>query len=900
MLCGIKKIFLSFLIFSSALCAQGLDTLKLNYSEKILPFGITKKIPVNLPQIGLALSGGGARSITQIGVLKALEEKQLPIEYIVGTSMGSIIGGLYAAGYSLEQMDSVITANNWEDFYSTDQTQRNDLFVDQKITEDKALLSFRLEGLKPVLPNSISSGQRPANFLNLLSINAPIQPKESFDEYLVQFRAVASDLVNGRELILSEPPLGLAMRASSSVTFLLPPVIKDSILLVDGGLVANIPAKETRELGADIVVAVNSSSPLYEKEELNYPWILADQLVSIPMQKLNLQQLENADFIIEPEIGAKKNTDFTELNSLVNEGYNSAQNVVDKIYDQFVYDFKRNLNVPEKFYKHLTIKTPGDLGLKLFNRLTNRDSVSNRDLLFELYMLNREGEYEDIFLEVLDEGSVSSLNIITVQNPLIKSVEVSGDSVISKSEIIKIFNPLLNKPYNPSAVLNSALDLLRLYKKNGYSLSRIESIQFDEVKNILYVDLSEGMISKVTVSGNTRTNSRIISREFPLRTGSIFKYEDADKGLTNLRSTNLFDQVELEVVQNNGNNEIEINVNEKIQGIIRLGMRIDNENFTQLSIDIRDENFNGTGTEIGAIISGGIRNRSFVFEQKANRVFDSYLSYKVRAFYEFNDVNVYRDDSVKAANRFKRSKVAEYRQIFYGGSIGIGAQVMRLGNFFAEARFQNEEIKNKTDYNEPAFNAFITSIKFSLLVDTQNDYPYPTDGFLIKSYYETAQSALGGDLGYTKFMFDYKSILSPHKSHTFTLHGIIGYGDKTLPLSEQFSLGGQNSFYGMRDYEYRGRQIFSGSFEYRYKLPFKIFFDTYLKARYDLGSIWAEREQIKFKDLKHGVGATLSFNTPIGPADFSLGRSFYFSNVLSKNVINWGPLYFYFTIGYYY
>ena len=129
---------------------------------------------------------------------------------------------------------------------------------------------------------------------------------------------------------------------------------------------------------------------------------------------------------------------------------------------------------------------------------------------------------------------------------------------------------------------------------------------------------------------------------------------------------------------------------------------------------------------------------------------------------------------------------------------------------------------------------------------------------------------------------------------------MIGSGDNTLPLSEQFSLGGQSTFYGLRENEYRGRQVFLSSLEVRYKLPFKLFFDTYIRARYDLGSMWAERSAIKFRDLKHGIGATLSFNTPIGPADFSVGKSFYFKNELPKSTIVRGSTFFYFTIGYYY
>jgi NTE family protein len=104
----------------------------------------------------------------------------------------------------------------------------------------------------------------------------------------------------------------------------------------------------------------------------------------------------------------------------------------------------------------------------------------------------------------------------------------------------------------------------------------------------------------------------------------------------------------------------------------------------------------------------------------------------------------------------------------------------------------------------------------------------------------------------------------------------------------------------MRENEYRGRQLFLTSIEYRYFLPFKIFFDTYLMFRYDLGSIWVEQEAIKFQDLKHGLGGTISFDTPIGPSEFSLGRSFNLVKKLPGNPLSWGPVYFYYSIGYYY
>jgi len=893
--------FLLIFLCATVLYSQHKDTLRLNLIEKKLPFGLTYKIPDNLPRIGLALSGGGARAISQIGILKAIEERKLPIDIIVGTSMGSVVGGLYSSGYGINELDSIVNSTRWETFFSLDQSERNELFVDQKITEDRAVISLRIDGFMPMLPRSISSGQRSASFLNLISLTAPVQAINNYDELLYRYRAIATDLITGEKRVLNKGRLGIAMQASSSVTLLLPPVKLDSFLLVDGGLVANIPVKETKRMGAEIIIAANAVSPLYQESELNYPWILADQLISIPMKILNEQQLEDADFIIQPELNDRKNSDFSEIPSIIETGYVAAQHLLDDIENMFETMFKEKLNYGEKYYRNPFIReAPDEFRNMLRTKLARTDSVSNKDLVYLLYLIQRTGLYQDLFIEIETENNTSFISVVTKTNPPINSFELIGDTQISVEEIAQKIQPHLYKPYNPHNIFIAVLEILKIYRDNDFALARIEEISFDKINNSLKIILDEGLISNIYVVGDLKTKKDIIVREFPMSAGSYFKYEDAERGLINLRSTNLFEQVELTVDKNGDENSLIINLIEKPSSILRLGMRLDNEYFTQLSVDIRDENFNGTGTELGAILSGGIRNRSYVFEHKANRVFDTYLTYKVRAFYDFNDVHVYQNDTTVAFNRYSRNRTGEYRQIFFGGNFGVGAQVERFGNVFVEARFQRDEIKSKSNYTEPVYKMDISSLRFSISIDSQNDYPYPTSGFLVNSYYETAQTLLGGDIGYTKIYFDYKSIFGLNTMHAITLRTVIGFGDETLPLSQQFSLGGQNSFFGMHDYEYRGRQIFLASAEYRYKLPFQLFSDTYLKFRYDLGSSWAKKEQIKFKNLIHGVGATISFKTPLGPADFSAGKAFYFKDTLPKNTIVWGPTLLYFTIGYYF
>jgi outer membrane protein assembly factor BamA len=135
-------------------------------------------------------------------------------------------------------------------------------------------------------------------------------------------------------------------------------------------------------------------------------------------------------------------------------------------------------------------------------------------------------------------------------------------------------------------------------------------------------------------------------------------------------------------------------------------------------------------------------------------------------------------------------------------------------------------------------------------------------------------------------------------SSTFHPRIRFGFADETLPITEQFSLGGQESFFGLREDNTRGRQLLVASLEYRYHSPVKIFFETHLFARYDFGSIWPAPAAVRLVDLQHGVGAGLAFETPIGPVEFSLGQSFFFRKEILDTPISRGPLLGYFSIGY--
>ncbi len=896
----------SLFLFFAFLSVKAQNTYKftIDVQRKQLPFGLGIEEPVNSPKVSLVLSGGGARAVSQIGVIKALEENGIDFDIVIGTSMGSIIGGLYSAGYCLDDLDTLMKKTPWNHFFTFRKNDRRSLFVEQKITEDRAILAIRMKGLKPVIPSAINTGQEVSNFLTTATINSPVRTDSNFTNLLYDFGAVATNLETGEPVVLTNGLLSLALRASSSVSFLLPPVRLDSVLLVDGGLVANIPTEIAKKNGSDFIIAVDCTSPLKTKKELQYPWDIADQIVSIPIQIISRQQKKLADVLIAPDLGNKKNSDFSDLEELIKKGYDAAQQKLEKIkksIKQLTLASLKDSNC--KTFNNLKLsKNPSDIEKFIYANLVKKDSVTSADILYELYKIRKRGEVKSISASVKENNGEPVLNVKCMFNPDVKSINLKiPRKLVNENKIRKITQKLIGKPYNPKKILRALIEVLRLYRKQGYSLATIKNLSFEETTGELKFEIDEGIISEIKVKGNKNTSPTVITREFPVEEGDIFRIDKISEGLKNLTNTNLFNNIELFVVRKNDRNVVTISVDEKIPTVVRFGIRADNENFFQTSIDIRNENLFGTGTELGFVSSGGLRNRIFILEHLAHRIFNSYFTYKLKGFYTFNDVNVYRTLPSADDRHFQREKVSEYRQIFYGASFGIGRQVEKFGNLIFEVKYQRDEMRDLFNFHLAETYKFnLVTLKAKMSIDSQNKYPFPTNGIFMNAFYETAQTALGSDIGYTKAMFDYKSYFSFSPSSTMSIAFAIGFADKTLPLTEQFSLGGQNSFFGYRDFEYRGRQILRVNLEYRHLMPFKIFFDTYLSFRYDLGSIWAEQEQIKFKDLRHGIGATLSFDTPIGPADFSVGRSFYFKNVLAKNTISRGPFYFYFTIGYYY
>jgi NTE family protein len=287
--------------------------------------------PAARPKIGIAFSGGGAKGCAHVGVLRVLEELRVPVDYAAGTSMGSIIGGLYATGMSVDELEQVILTVDWTDAL-TDKPSRNQLSFRRKNDDLRYLPDIEggigKGGLK--LPTGLRSGQK-LNYL-LRRFTLPVRTVRDFDELPVPFRAVATDIGNGQMVVLDHGDLSIALRASMAIPTAFAAVEVDGRLLVDGGITNNVPVDVVRAMGADVVIAIDIGSPLFGAEEAgrSYLKILGQTLGMITRSNME-PRLAAADLVITPPVADYGTMQFAKAAEIVAAGEAEARRLADQL-----------------------------------------------------------------------------------------------------------------------------------------------------------------------------------------------------------------------------------------------------------------------------------------------------------------------------------------------------------------------------------------------------------------------------------------------------------------------------------------------------------------------------------------------------------------------------------------
>jgi NTE family protein len=274
------------------------------------------------PRVGLVLSGGGARGLAHVGVLKVLEEQRVPIDAIAGTSMGAVIGGLYASGMTAAEIETLVRTLNWNSAFR-DRPPRSDLNFRRKQDDREYLVRFPL-GVKSGefrVPRGLIQGQRLTQILRRETV--AVAGIDDFDHLPTRFRALATDLETGERKVLAGGDLAQAMRASLSAPGVFAPVELDGRLLVDGGLVENLPVDIAKEMGVDVVIAVDVGFQPVGRRDLNSALAVSNQMLTIMIQRETQRQrelLSASDLLIEPALGNMLSMDFTAVDRTIEQG----------------------------------------------------------------------------------------------------------------------------------------------------------------------------------------------------------------------------------------------------------------------------------------------------------------------------------------------------------------------------------------------------------------------------------------------------------------------------------------------------------------------------------------------------------------------------------------------------
>jgi NTE family protein len=285
------------------------------------------------PKIAVVLAGGGAKGAAHIGVLKALEEMNIPVDIVTGTSMGAYVGGLYATGMSADEIESFIYSVDWNSGYR-DRVDRSQRRVRDKEYEDRYQITTDL-GLRfgeVRSPTGVVQGQ---NMLRILrETTGNLGRFDSFDDLAIPYRSVATDIVELEEVVLGNGYLVDAMMASMSVPGALPPYELNGHMLVDGGVVNNMPVDVARAMGADVVIAVDISTDYKNKEDFTGLFAVADQLSNYLVRRSTQEQAETLhgdDVYIRPDVGQMETVEFNKMPGAFQAGYEITKNLESKL-----------------------------------------------------------------------------------------------------------------------------------------------------------------------------------------------------------------------------------------------------------------------------------------------------------------------------------------------------------------------------------------------------------------------------------------------------------------------------------------------------------------------------------------------------------------------------------------
>lgn len=831
-------------------------------SEKIVIGGLDGLDPRQSGEsysVLLALSGGGARGLTIIGVLKAFEEKNIRVDGIAGTSMGGIIGGLYATGYSPYQLDSIISKIDFSNLFSNSPPRRS-MFLAQRQERDRHLISIRFKNLRPVIPKALTAGQQLTSLLTELTTKANYQCGSDFSKLPIPFKTICTDVVSGERVELDHGSIANAMRATMAFPLAFTGVEDNGRILMDGGMVTPIPVEISRSLSdsIDFVVAINTASKLLSKDELISPIDIANQVTSIMTADKLKSELAKADYIIEPDIDEFSTTDFKYKDSLIKLGYEKGIKGADEIITLL------KLKKEKSLYRIRNIIFDDFSDTTGFNEMSGKTYLKKEIIarlkkitleknLFQLngtlIVLGESGDTLDIEMVISGFRNFNFNEIV---------LEFSGNNIFDDITLAKQFITDDNQ-ITSSSLFDGLKKITELYFNIGYDLVHVKNTEIDPKLNKISIEIDEAIVQKIDVDNNVRTKDWFVRSYFSLKKDQPYSTSVAARGIRNVYGTNLFDRVTVDAEPSKKGVIVKVSVEEKTYSQLRLGWHWDDEYESEEFLEYLDDNVAGIGLEYLIHARYSPNRQNYYLSMKTDRIFSTYLTSKILLYYNKLNRIMFAPDGEEAGIR---------DEIKSGFMVSLGQQIARLGAFTADLIIEEIEYTDSLFNGSKEINEFgLRIIDLKSTVENFNRTPFTETGNKHLFQIQFAGKYLGGDIEFTKFYTSHEMYLPIGDYLNYHPKISLGASRSGLPPTELFYLGGMHSFSGFRTYQLAGDKMFQFTNEFRFKFPYNF----YLSLNYDLGEVYNHTDQIKLRNLRHGFGVTLALDALLGPIEVGYG-----------------------------
>ena len=496
---------------------------------------ITCIIAENRQKVAVVLSGGGSKGMAQISTLQIIDSLNIPVDYIIGTSIGSITGALYSMGYSSDEILSEGFKTNWDIIYSN-YKKRKDLYFFQKEDYKKYPVIFNFSGITPQAPMAVTSGH--TSYMDLNSKVAVYELLDDFDKFNIPFRCNAMDLLSGKEIIFKDGSISKALRASSSIPSVFNPVDDNGFLLIDGGVSNNFPTDIAKNIGADIIIGVNVSKPLKKTNDINTVFDILRQTISLNGIQKRLENKYYADILIEPEnLNSGSSYNRNSLEKIYKSGQKAAYENIDKflaLQEQLNIENESIIlsSIKEDHFiiNNILIESNDNISkTELFKESLQPFYISKNSFLNRISEIRQSKKYLNFSYKILNDYNGYNLVVYIEKIPLltINNIEIEGNKKLSKSFIKEILN--INQGENLDFnLLQNNID--KAYNLDLFNNIRYELNNYYNNKVDLKFYIKENVNNKMKLAGRWHDYYKIIGDiKFDLINKPIDKFRITDQ-----------------------------------------------------------------------------------------------------------------------------------------------------------------------------------------------------------------------------------------------------------------------------------------------------------------------------------------------------------------------------------